>query len=130
MKGQAHSQSNLRPHPTPGAIAPALPLRRRRSPKPDILFPPGALTGTYPLKNMGKNAFSETPGRRMPRYWFADCEEILRRHDLFSVSLYRPKQGDHLMAQDDTAQLWREGIAPDFLATANPLWNGICEGLG
>lgn len=57
----------------------------------------------------------------MPRYWFADCEEILRRHDLFSVSLYRPKQGDHLMAQDDTAQLWREGFAPDFLATVNPL---------
>ncbi len=39
---------------------------------------------------------------------FVDCEEILRRHDLFSVSLYRPKQGDYLMAQDDTAQHWRE----------------------
>jgi len=39
---------------------------------------------------------------------FADCEEILRRHDLFGVALYAPKQGDYLMAQDDTAQHWRE----------------------
>lgn len=39
---------------------------------------------------------------------FVDCDEILRRHDLFSVALYQPKQGDYFMAQDDTAQHWRE----------------------
>ena len=39
---------------------------------------------------------------------FVDCDEILRRHDLFSVALYKPKQGDYFMAQDDTAQHWRE----------------------
>jgi cytochrome P450 len=39
---------------------------------------------------------------------FDDCTEILRRYELFSVALYRPKQGDYFMAQDDTAQHWRE----------------------
>jgi cytochrome P450 len=39
---------------------------------------------------------------------FNDCTEILRRHDLFSVALYKPKQGDYWMAQDDTAVHWRE----------------------
>jgi cytochrome P450 len=39
---------------------------------------------------------------------FDDCTEILRRDDLFSVALYKPKQGDYFMAQDDTAQHWRE----------------------
>ena len=39
---------------------------------------------------------------------FADCAEVLRRHDLFSVALYRPKQGDYWMAQDDTPEHWRE----------------------
>lgn len=39
---------------------------------------------------------------------FDDCVEILRRHDLFSVALYRPKQGAYWMAQDDTPQHWRE----------------------
>jgi cytochrome P450 len=39
---------------------------------------------------------------------FTDCDEILRRHDLFSVALYQPKQGSYFMAQDDTAQHWRE----------------------
>ena len=34
---------------------------------------------------------------------FDDCIDILRRHDLFSVALYKPKQGDYWMAQDDTA---------------------------
>jgi cytochrome P450 len=38
----------------------------------------------------------------------ADCTLILRRHDTFSVALYRPKQGDYFMAQDDTAAHWRE----------------------
>ncbi len=37
-----------------------------------------------------------------------DVEEILRRYDLFSVALYQPKQGTYFMAQDDTAQHWRE----------------------
>jgi cytochrome P450 len=39
---------------------------------------------------------------------FDDCSEILRRHDTFSVALYKPKQGDYWMAQDDTAVHWRE----------------------
>ena len=39
---------------------------------------------------------------------FDDCSEILRRHDIFSVALYKPKQGDYWMAQDDTAVHWRE----------------------
>lgn len=38
----------------------------------------------------------------------ADCREMLLRHDLYSVRLYRPKQGAYWMAQDDTAQHWRE----------------------
>lgn len=37
-----------------------------------------------------------------------DCREVLLRHDLFSVRLYQPKQGAYWMAQDDTAQHWRE----------------------
>jgi cytochrome P450 len=39
---------------------------------------------------------------------FDDCTEILRRHELFSVALYKPKQGGYWMAQDDTAQHWRD----------------------
>jgi cytochrome P450 len=39
---------------------------------------------------------------------FDDCMEILNRFDLFSVALYKPKQGDYWMAQDDTAVHWRE----------------------
>jgi cytochrome P450 len=39
---------------------------------------------------------------------FADCAEILRRFDTFSVAPYKPKQGDYWMAQDDTAVHWRE----------------------
>jgi cytochrome P450 len=39
---------------------------------------------------------------------FADCREILLRHDAFSVALYKPKQGDYWMAQDDTPVHWRE----------------------
>jgi cytochrome P450 len=39
---------------------------------------------------------------------FADCTHILHRHDVFSVALYKPKQGDYWMAQDDTADHWRE----------------------
>jgi cytochrome P450 len=39
---------------------------------------------------------------------FNDCDEILRRYDVFSVALYKPKQGDYFMAQDDTAIHWRE----------------------
>lgn len=39
---------------------------------------------------------------------FADCATILRRHDDFGVDLYVPKQGDYFMAQDDTADHWRD----------------------
>ncbi len=39
---------------------------------------------------------------------FDDCSEILRRHEIFTVALYKPKQGDYWMAQDDTAVHWRE----------------------
>lgn len=38
----------------------------------------------------------------------ADCMAILRRHQSFGVDLYKPKQGDYFMAQDDTAVHWRE----------------------
>ena len=39
---------------------------------------------------------------------FADCALVLRRHDDFGVDLYRPKQGDYFMAQDDTTDHWRD----------------------
>jgi cytochrome P450 len=39
---------------------------------------------------------------------FNDCTDILLRHDLFSVALYKPKQGDYWMDEDDTAVHWRE----------------------
>jgi cytochrome P450 len=39
---------------------------------------------------------------------FADCSQVLRQHDIFSVALYKPKQGDYWMAEDDTAVHWRE----------------------
>ncbi|HEY1427024.1 MAG TPA: cytochrome P450 [Caulobacteraceae bacterium] len=39
---------------------------------------------------------------------FADCDLILRDYDTFGVDLYKPKQGGYWMAQDDTAQHWRE----------------------
>lgn len=41
-------------------------------------------------------------------FGFDDCTEILRRSDIFSVSPYKPKQGDYWMAQDDSAAHWRE----------------------
>mgnify|MGYP003875056833 CR=1 FL=1 len=39
---------------------------------------------------------------------YPDCAHILRRHDLFGVDLYKPKQGPYWMAQDDTAEHWRD----------------------
>lgn len=39
---------------------------------------------------------------------FADCSLVLRRHDDFGVDLYRPKQGNYFMAQDDTADHFRD----------------------
>lgn len=39
---------------------------------------------------------------------FADCNLILRRPLTFGVDLYKPKQGTYFMAQDDTAEHWRE----------------------
>lgn len=39
---------------------------------------------------------------------FADCMTVLRRHGVFGVDLYRPKQGGYFMAQDDTPGHWRE----------------------
>jgi cytochrome P450 len=39
---------------------------------------------------------------------FDDCAEILRRYELFSVALYKPKQGSYWMDEDDTAVHWRE----------------------
>lgn len=38
----------------------------------------------------------------------SDCREVLLRHDTFTVDLYKPKQGDYWMAQDDTPQHQRE----------------------
>lgn len=37
-----------------------------------------------------------------------DCNLILDRPKTFGVDLYKPKQGDYFMAQDDTAAHWRE----------------------
>jgi cytochrome P450 len=55
---------------------------------------------------------AERPVLVMPELTFctrhADCTLILRRHDVFGVDLYKPKQGDYWMAQDDTARHWRE----------------------
>ena len=39
---------------------------------------------------------------------YADCTQVLRQHDLFSVALYAPKQAGFWMSQDDTATHWRE----------------------
>jgi hypothetical protein len=39
---------------------------------------------------------------------FSDCNLILRRPLTFGVDLYKPKQGSYFMAQDDTAEHWRE----------------------
>jgi cytochrome P450 len=39
---------------------------------------------------------------------YADCDQILQRNDIFGVDLYKPKQGGYWMAQDDTADRWRE----------------------
>ena len=39
---------------------------------------------------------------------FDDCLTVLRQYDVYSVALYKPKQGDYWMAQDDTAMHWRE----------------------
>lgn len=39
---------------------------------------------------------------------FVDCTLVLSRWNDFGVDLYKPKQGDYFMAQDDTAEHWRE----------------------
>lgn len=38
----------------------------------------------------------------------ADCTTVLGRWNDFGVDLYKPKQGDYFMAQDDTADHWRD----------------------
>ncbi|HEV2748562.1 MAG TPA: hypothetical protein VGW34_14865 [Allosphingosinicella sp.] len=38
----------------------------------------------------------------------ADCTLVLQRWNDFGVDLYKPKQGDYFMAQDDTADHWRD----------------------
>ena len=38
----------------------------------------------------------------------ADCTLVLQRWQDFGVDLYKPKQGDYFMAQDDTADHWRD----------------------
>lgn len=35
---------------------------------------------------------------------YDDCTEVLLRHDLFSVALYKPKQGDYWMDQGTKIQ--------------------------
>ena len=37
-----------------------------------------------------------------------DCTMVLQRWNDFGVDLYKPKQGSYFMAQDDTAEHWRE----------------------
>lgn len=38
----------------------------------------------------------------------ADCTMVLQRWNDFGVDLYEPKQGSYFMAQDDTADHWRD----------------------
>lgn len=38
----------------------------------------------------------------------ADCTMVLQRWNDFGVDLYKPKQGSYFMAQDDTADHWRD----------------------
>lgn len=55
---------------------------------------------------------AERPVLALPELTFVtryqDCATVLRRHDDFGVDLYVPKQGSYWMAQDDTAQHWRD----------------------
>ena len=55
---------------------------------------------------------SERPVLELPEVTFvtrhADCTLVLHRFQDFGVDLYRPKQGDYFMAQDDTADHWRD----------------------
>jgi len=55
---------------------------------------------------------AERPVLALPELTFVtryqDCASVLRRHDDFGVDLYQPKQGSYWMAQDDTAQHWRD----------------------
>lgn len=55
---------------------------------------------------------AERPVLRLPQLHFvtryADCALILHRFTDFGVDLYKPKQGEYFMAQDDTASHWRE----------------------
>ena len=39
---------------------------------------------------------------------FDDCATVMRRHQDFGVDRYKPKQGDYFMAQDWTADHWRD----------------------
>ena len=39
---------------------------------------------------------------------YVDCTLVLNRWNDFGVDLYKPKQGDYFMAQDDTADHWRD----------------------
>ncbi len=39
---------------------------------------------------------------------YSDCALVMRRHEVFGVDLYKPKQGGYWMAQDDTADHMRE----------------------
>src|SRR5262249_5015401 len=39
---------------------------------------------------------------------FSECTAVLHQHDVFSVELYKPKQSDFWMSEDDTAKHWRE----------------------
>jgi cytochrome P450 len=56
---------------------------------------------------------TERPVMRLPDgIWFvtrhADCVMVLQRWHDFGVDLYEPKQGSFFMAQDDTADHWRD----------------------
>lgn len=56
---------------------------------------------------------SEAPVLQLPdNIWFvtrwADCVMVLQRWNDFGVDLYKPKQGDYFMCQDDTPRHWRE----------------------
>lgn len=87
---------------------------------------------------------AERPVLALPEVTLAtryhDCAMILRRHQDFGVDLYRPKQGDYFMAQDDTADHWRDKSVmksildfeqvPAMRAFVGQTTNAILDGAG
>jgi cytochrome P450 len=56
----------------------------------------------------GERPLMDLPGDIVFVTRHADCVMVLQRWRDFGVDLYKPKQGDYFMAQDDTADHWRD----------------------